>query len=91
MAEIQVLSRTQRIVVDRVQRIEVNPDRSVSVVGFNQGVVVQNAGGVGPPGIYQDPTPQIDAAIAEHVSDPTPHPAYDDMQDLVILFENGLY
>lgn len=30
------------------------------------------------------------AALAEHVADPSPHPAYDDLPDLGLLFENGL-
>lgn len=29
-------------------------------------------------------------AIVEHVHDPAPHPAYDDMQDLTLIYENGL-
>lgn len=28
--------------------------------------------------------------LTSHVNSQTPHPAYDDMQDLTILFENGL-
>lgn len=28
--------------------------------------------------------------ITAHAIDPTPHPAYDDMPDLSLLFENGL-
>lgn len=33
----------------------------------------------------------VNAAIAAHVNDPTPHPAYDeDIPDLVALFENRL-
>lgn len=32
----------------------------------------------------------IDSAIAVHVIDPTPHPAYDDMPSLRLLYENGL-
>lgn len=30
------------------------------------------------------------ALLAGHVDDTTPHPAYDDMPSLVLLFENGL-
>lgn len=30
------------------------------------------------------------ALISQHVADNTPHPVYDDMQDLTIIFENGL-
>lgn len=28
--------------------------------------------------------------IEQHIADDTPHSVYDDMQDLTILFENGL-
>lgn len=28
--------------------------------------------------------------VADHVASPLPHPAYDDMADLTLLFENGL-
>lgn len=30
------------------------------------------------------------AQLETHINSSTPHPAYDDMQDLTILFENGL-
>jgi len=30
------------------------------------------------------------AELQDHIDDPTPHPAYDDLPDLVVLFENGL-
>lgn len=30
------------------------------------------------------------AEIAAHITNPTPHPAYDDMNSLTLLFENGL-
>lgn len=32
----------------------------------------------------------IDASVAGHVAAPTPHPAYDDMADLTLIFQNGL-
>lgn len=32
----------------------------------------------------------IDAAVAEHVQADLPHPAYDDLPSLRVLFENGL-
>lgn len=28
--------------------------------------------------------------LAQHVNDPTPHPAYDDMSDPVLFLENGM-
>ncbi len=30
------------------------------------------------------------ADLQAHIDSPTPHPAYDDVPDLVVLFENGL-
>jgi hypothetical protein len=30
------------------------------------------------------------ASLEEHITDLTPHPAYDDIPSLVLLFENGL-
>jgi hypothetical protein len=35
-------------------------------------------------------TELIGDAVAEHVASPTPHPQYDDIPSLKILFENGL-
>lgn len=32
----------------------------------------------------------LDQAIADHVVDPEPHPAYDDIPSLTLLFENGI-
>jgi hypothetical protein len=29
-------------------------------------------------------------ALAAHIADPTPHPAYDDIPSVVVLYENGL-
>lgn len=31
-----------------------------------------------------------ETAIASHVADPTPHPVYDDIPSLSLLFENGI-
>ena len=39
----------------------------------------------GPPG-----NNGIGADITEHVNSPEPHPPYDDMLDLTLIFENGL-
>lgn len=36
--------------------------------------------------IATDATTNLNA----HIIDPTPHPAYDDVADLVVQFENGL-
>lgn len=34
--------------------------------------------------------PTTDVALLGHINDTTPHPAYDDIPSLVLLFENGL-
>ena len=38
--------------------------------------------------IYVDES--TDPALATHISDPNPHPTYDETPDLALLFENGL-
>ena len=43
----------------------------------------------GPPG-PEGPPGEGAVDIANHINDPTPHPAYDDIPSLVLLFENGL-
>ncbi|MER7433121.1 hypothetical protein ABT341_00175 [Pseudonocardia alni] len=35
-------------------------------------------------------TVEVASAIGEHVSADTPHPVYDDLPSLTLLFENGL-
>ena len=30
------------------------------------------------------------SSLIAHINSPTPHPAYDDIPDLVVIFENGL-
>ncbi len=32
----------------------------------------------------------VEEEVSAHVADPTPHPAYDDLPSLRLLFENGL-
>ena len=46
-------------------------------------------GDPGPPGTAADVS-VIDDHIAVHAQSATPHPAYDDLPDLVLIFENGL-
>lgn len=36
------------------------------------------------------PASYVDDAMTAHIIDPTPHPAYDDLPSLRLLFENGL-
>lgn len=42
----------------------------------------------GPPGLSGDTNAQV--LVDAHRDDPEPHPAYDDVMDLTLLFENGL-
>jgi hypothetical protein len=48
-------------------------------------------GPVGPAGDDSVAVQQlIDTAVNTHVANPEPHPVYDDMLDLTLIFENGL-
>lgn len=61
-----------------------------AVVDLNTVVPVADVDGVavivGPRGPAGDGALDLD----EHINDPSPHPAYDDIPSLVVLFENGL-
>lgn len=79
--------------------IEIVPQAPVIIEPSPQNaLVVTQIPGVGPPGPKGEPgssgTGAVDHeardAIAVHLIDPTPHPVYDDMPDLTLLFENGL-
>lgn len=60
---------------------------SMKVTPSNFGTI-QVAGGVpGPPGT---PGASTASLINDHIIDTTPHPAYDDLPSLTLLFENGL-
>lgn len=76
MSTINVLSRTQKIIVDPA----------------SSQVTVINAGPIGPggPAGVSGTVEGLDAAIQAHVDDTTPHPVYDNITDLVVLFNNGL-
>jgi|JI10StandDraft_1071094.scaffolds.fasta_scaffold2254398_2 hypothetical protein len=63
-------------VITGTQRIVVPPSGEATVV---------LAGPPGPPGVSGGAM-----ALTQHVNSETPHPAYDDMQSLTLLFENGL-
>lgn len=85
-----VKSETQRIVVSSQQRIEVE-DRTINVLNRPVSVTVIPAGPQGPPGVEGPPGIDADELLLDHVVDPEPHPAYDDIPNLVIHFENGLF
>lgn len=79
-------------VVSRTQVIEVHPSK--------QSISVINAGPQGPRGedafiggdiseVVSDLEALADQ-LALHIVDSTPHPAYDDIPSLTLLFENGL-
>lgn len=50
--------------------------------------LVTVAGPPGPPGA--DGSGGDSTALQAHIDSPTPHPAYDDLPSLSLLFENGL-
>jgi len=57
--------------------------------------LVPVSGPTGPPGAPGDLSSAelqgiIDATLMVHVDEPEPHPAYDDMPTLRLIFENGL-
>lgn len=88
---------TERIVVSSQQRIEVR-NRTAYVLHTTERVSVIPAGPQGPPGVKGDQgEPGLDSGVVveammiAHVESPTPHPAYDEMPDLTIHFENGLF
>jgi hypothetical protein len=89
MGGITVLSRTQRIVVA--------PRTSITVknAARNAHVSVIDAGPIGPPGSEGPPGADADEVVVmmlgAHENSPAPHPAYDDIPDFTILFENGLF
>lgn len=67
----------------------------VSETSFGTVVVTDTAtamitveGGV--PGPQGNPGVDADDLMVLHLIDPTPHPVYDDMPSLVIIFENGI-
>ncbi len=97
MPGVEVLSRTQRIIVQpktsvvgvtvlsRVQRIILEHSVSVSVI---------NAGPIGPRGSsgpQGNSGSNIDDALIAHIASLVPHSTYDDIVDLTTLLENGLF
>lgn len=44
----------------------------------------------GPPGPQGPPGESEGETVALHLMDPTPHPVYDDMPSLVLIYENHL-
>jgi hypothetical protein len=59
----------------------VTPPAAPLVVEVNAAI----PGPPGPPGSGND-----GGLLATHIADETPHPAYDDLPSLKLLFENGL-
>jgi len=58
---------------------------TVTAAGGSPSVTVSLAGIQGPSGDGSNT-----AAVVAHEADTTPHPAYDDLPSLAIIFENGL-
>lgn len=83
MTTLNLSSRTQRIIVERHEGINLAPAKiSVRIV---------DAGPIGPPGVQGIPGENADDLIIEHINSSSPHPVYDDIPDLSTLFENGLF
>lgn len=57
-------------------------DGTYEDVVIHQGADGDGSGGGGNPGNWQ--------ALQDHIYNATPHPAYDDMVDLTLIFQNGL-
>lgn len=95
MGKIEVLSRTQRIIVGPKQSITVTNNGPVVQ---NSSVRIVNAGPIGPPGGQGlqglpgvDAETSVELVMEEHIDSSLPHPIYDDMVDLTIHLENGLF
>lgn len=63
--------------------------RTTVTVAIDPVVRIVNTAAVGPAGPAGNQT-AIDAAIDTHIAAAEPHPAYDDMASLTLLFENAL-
>lgn len=59
-------------------------DQNSLIFQVNQNTEAIRLGGGG------DVQELVDATVTTHVNDLTPHPAYDDLPSLSLLFENGL-
>jgi hypothetical protein len=73
--------------------IVVEPDSAIIVVTdtLSPTVVEVNTAIPGPPGPRGPAGDANDGgALADHIIDDTPHPKYDDLPSLTLLFENGL-
>ena len=67
----------------------------LAVVREIEAIEVLSEGPQGPKGEKGDPgnvygLDQMETLLGSHIVDTTPHPAYDDSMDLVLLFENGV-
>lgn len=75
---------------DHVVMVATEPETVVVAFESGEEVIVFTSGG--PPGADGPPGPpgegQVD--LDAHIFAPLPHPAYDDIQDLTLLFNNGL-
>ena len=68
--------------------------KSLTTSGDAEVLVITDGGPRGDEGPQGVPGPvdteYTDEQITLHIQHPTPHPAYDDITDLVVLLENGL-
>ena len=95
VTQIHILGQIQtRDIVVSIEGTQVKPDEMVNdpqFAAYSIGLDVPTTpgGGPAPASLYALLT-DVDAKIQAHVDDLTPHPAYDDQPDLVLIFENGL-
>lgn len=76
-----------RVAPPALPTVTVAPPSSSSVVVPVQGPPGPTGPTGGDPAVVQG---MIDTAVQTHVVAPEPHPAYDDIPSLVLLFENRL-
>jgi hypothetical protein len=87
-AQVVVRSEQSQVVVHQERPTVVLRESRPTVVMRNQPSAVPVAvGWQGPPG---PPGPDTAEAIEDHIYAAEPHPVYDDMATLRLIFENGL-
>ena len=93
---VEVTSSTSEVIVTgdspEVQVLVTEPPEQVEASTVTESVVeVATPGPIGPPGPEGPVGPAGDVVgLEDHIQDVTPHPTYDDIPSLTLLFENGL-
>lgn len=76
-----------KVVAPSTPKLSVSQNAASSVGVF---IARGDRGPAGPQGLQGPPGPMDTTAINAHIADPTPHPSYDDLPSLTLLFENGI-